>query len=53
MRLPMGDLAGREVRVEILHPAHPWTAASALWDGDGLRVSLPRTPSVLLVRLRA
>ncbi|WP_171114488.1 MULTISPECIES: alpha-galactosidase [unclassified Streptomyces] len=50
----MAHLAAREVRTEILHPSAPG-AGSAVWDGDGdgdgLRVSLPRTPGVLLVRL--
>ncbi|MGX1915806.1 alpha-galactosidase [Streptomyces phaeochromogenes] len=50
LRLPVGHLAGRQVRTEILHPSAP-TAGSAVWDGDGLRVSLPRTPAVLLIRL--
>ncbi|MFD7279214.1 glycoside hydrolase family 36 protein [Streptomyces sp. NPDC059862] len=50
LRLQMGHLAGREVRTEILHPS-AMGAGSAVWDGDGLRVSLPRAPGVLLVRL--
>ncbi len=50
LRLPVGHLAGRQVRTEILHPAAR-TTGSAVWDGDGLRVSLPRTPGVLLIRL--
>lgn len=55
LRLPVGHLAGREVHAEILHPSPaPGAAAgSALWDGDGLRVSLPRTPAAVLVRLVA
>lgn len=52
LRLPVGRLAGREVRAEILHPSAP-AAGSAVWDGEGLRVSLPRTPAVLLIRLTA
>ncbi|MGW0825745.1 alpha-galactosidase [Streptomyces sp. NPDC002845] len=52
LRLPVGHMAGREVRVEVLHPSGP-TAGSARWDGDRLTVSLPRTPGVLLVRLTA
>ncbi|WP_326726721.1 glycoside hydrolase family 36 protein [Streptomyces phaeochromogenes] len=52
LHLPVGHLAGRQVRTEILHPSDP-TAGSAVWDGDGLRVSLPRTPAVLLIRLMA
>ncbi|MEY9996783.1 alpha-galactosidase [Streptomyces sp. V4I8] len=55
LRLPVGHLAGREVRAEILHPSSASASVaadgSAVWDGDGLRVSLPRTPAVLLVRL--
>ena len=52
LRLPVGHLAGRKVRTEIMHPSAP-NAGSAVWDedGDGLRVSLPRTPGVLLIRL--
>ncbi|MEU6228282.1 glycoside hydrolase family 36 protein [Streptomyces sp. NPDC047042] len=50
LRLPIRHLAGREVSTEILHPSAP-TAGSAVWDGEGLRVSLPRTPAVLLIRL--
>lgn len=50
LRLPVGHLAGREVGAEILHPSAQ-TAGSAVWDGDGLRVSLPRTPAALLIRL--
>ncbi len=55
LRLPVGHLAGREVHAEILHPspASGAAAGSALWDGDGLRVSLPRTPAAVLVRLVA
>ncbi|MFG2346910.1 glycoside hydrolase family 36 protein [Streptomyces phaeochromogenes] len=49
LQLPVGNLAGRQVHTEILHPSAP-TAGSAVWDGDGLRVSLPRTPAVLLIR---
>ncbi|MFJ8545035.1 glycoside hydrolase family 36 protein [Streptomyces sp. NPDC093586] len=49
VRLPVPHLAGAEVSAEILHPASP--AGSAVWDGDGLRVSLPHAPGVLLVRL--
>ncbi|MEV0634944.1 alpha-galactosidase [Streptomyces sp. NPDC050619] len=50
LRLPVRHLVDQGVRVEILHPSAP-TAGSAVWDGDGLRVSLPRSPAVLLVRL--
>ncbi|MES5820265.1 alpha-galactosidase [Streptomyces sp. RG80] len=50
LRLPLGHLAGRAVRAEVLHPSGP-EAGAALWDGNALRVSLPRTPGVLLVRL--
>ncbi|MFC8667559.1 glycoside hydrolase family 36 protein [Streptomyces sp. NPDC057199] len=56
LHLPVRHLAGRKVRTEILHPSAP-TAGSAVWEGDGdgtgdgLRVSLPRTPGVLLIRL--
>ncbi|WSU55325.1 alpha-galactosidase [Streptomyces sp. NBC_01092] len=50
LRLPIDHLAHLDVRTEILHPASA-SAGSALWDGDALRVTLPRTPGVLLVRL--
>ncbi|WP_217236795.1 alpha-galactosidase [Streptomyces sp. AC555_RSS877] len=50
LHLPVGHLAGREARADILHPSAAGPG-SAVWDGDGLRVSLPRTPGVLLVRL--
>lgn len=53
VRLRLGHLADGEVRTvhtEILHPSAPG-AGSAVWDGRGLRVSLPRTPSALLIRL--
>ncbi|MFJ9583306.1 alpha-galactosidase [Streptomyces acidicola] len=55
VRLRLGHLAGgegRTVRTEILHPSAP-VAGSAVWDGDDLRVSLPRTPTALLIRLDA
>ncbi|MEV0218381.1 alpha-galactosidase [Streptomyces sp. NPDC050704] len=57
IRLPVGHLAGRQVSAEILHPSPSpspspsRTVGSTEWDGDGLRVSLPRTPGVLLIRL--
>jgi alpha-galactosidase len=44
--LPIGHLAGRRIGAKVLHGS-----GSAAWDGDALRVSLPRTPGVLLVRL--
>jgi alpha-galactosidase len=52
--LPLGHLAGRDVGPEILHPS-AGSGGSAVWDRDGhtLRVSLPRTPTALLIRLRA
>ncbi|MFE9020885.1 alpha-galactosidase [Streptomyces sp. NPDC007808] len=50
LRLPVSHLAGREVRTEILHPSAP-ASGTAVWDGDGLRVRLPRAPGVLLIRL--
>ncbi|WP_128436558.1 alpha-galactosidase [Streptomyces cyaneus] len=52
LHVPVRHLADGEVRAEILHPSSAPTG-SAVWDGDGLRVSLPRTPGVLLVRLTA
>ncbi|GAB2729251.1 glycoside hydrolase family 36 protein [Streptomyces bullii] len=50
LRLPVPHAAGREVRAEILHPSGP-AAGSAVRDDEGLVVSLPRTPGVLLIRL--
>ncbi|MBC2900254.1 glycoside hydrolase family 36 protein [Streptomyces cupreus] len=50
LRLPIAYLAGRTVRPDILHPARPG-AGSADWDGTALRVSVPHTPGVLLIRL--
>ncbi|MGW2384116.1 alpha-galactosidase [Streptomyces sp. NPDC001658] len=52
LRLPVRHLAGRQVTAEVLHPSAPG-GGTAVWDGDGLRVSLPATPAVLLVRLRS
>jgi alpha-galactosidase len=49
VRFPVPHLTGADVSAEILHPSR--TAGSAHWDGNGLRVSLPRTPGVLLIRL--
>ncbi|MDX3224457.1 alpha-galactosidase [Streptomyces sp. ME19-01-6] len=50
--LPLGHLAGREVEVEVLHPAAA-SGGEARWDaGRGeLAVALPRTPMALLLRL--
>ncbi|GKQ37857.1 glycoside hydrolase family 36 protein [Streptomyces sp. A012304] len=48
--LPVPHLTGREVHAEILHPSAP-TTGKADWTADGLRVSLPHAPGVLLVRL--
>ncbi|MEU8846581.1 hypothetical protein AB0C70_10155 [Streptomyces sp. NPDC048564] len=50
--LPVGHLAGREVSADILHPSSV-SPGSAVWSRGGLRVSLPCTPAVLLVRLVA
>ncbi len=50
--LPLRHLTGRHVRVDILHPSSS-AAGSALWDGDRLRVSMPRAPGMLLIRLNA
>nr|WP_257003595.1 alpha-galactosidase [Streptomyces sp. SA15] len=49
LHVPVEHL-GDEVCAEILHPSAA-TAGAAVWDGNGLRVSLPRTPGVLLIRL--
>jgi alpha-galactosidase len=51
LRLSIRRLAGSEVTAEILHPLR--TSGSAAWDGDGLKVSLPDVPGVLLIRLTA
>jgi alpha-galactosidase len=45
--LPIAHLAGREVRVDVLHGA----VGPVAWDGAALRVTLPRAPAVLLTRL--
>ncbi|WP_405879610.1 alpha-galactosidase [Streptomyces sp. NBC_01384] len=49
--LPVGNLAGREVEVDILHEAAVSPVGPVEWDGAALRVTLPEAPSVLLVRL--
>ncbi|WP_443729043.1 glycoside hydrolase family 36 protein [Streptomyces adelaidensis] len=55
VRFPIQHLAGRggPVRAEILHPSAARAESAAVWDraGGELRVSLPRTPGVLLIRL--
>ncbi|WP_243745032.1 glycoside hydrolase family 36 protein [Streptomyces hainanensis] len=49
--LPLPELAGRPARVEVLHPAaSPGTAAWSAGAGS-LTVSLPRTPTALLLRI--
>ncbi|MEH0426987.1 alpha-galactosidase [Streptomyces stelliscabiei] len=57
VRLPVAHLAepGTPVRVEILHPSTARTQAKAVWEpGAGaLRVTVPRAPGVLLLRLTA
>ncbi|MEU9187543.1 alpha-galactosidase [Streptomyces sp. NPDC048484] len=69
IRVPVEHLAGRAVNAEILHPsptpsqppapssalsvAGSPSTGSAVWDGGGVRVLLPRTPGVLLIRLTA
>ncbi len=50
LRVPLRHLAGRTVHADVLHPSSP-EAGRAAWDGDGLTVSLPRTPGALLIRL--
>ncbi|MFG2133734.1 alpha-galactosidase [Streptomyces sp. NPDC048751] len=50
LRLPLGDLAGREVHAEILHPSAA-TTGPVVRDADALRVSLTSAPGVVLVRL--
>ncbi|WP_406199286.1 alpha-galactosidase [Streptomyces europaeiscabiei] len=55
VRLPVRHLAGRgaTVRTEILHPSAARADSAAVWDpaAGALRVSMPRTPRVLLIRL--
>ncbi|WP_371584100.1 alpha-galactosidase [Streptomyces sp. NBC_01314] len=55
VRLPVRHLAGRgaTVRTEILHPSAARADSTAVWDpaAGELRVSVPRTPRVLLIRL--
>ncbi|UJV46521.1 alpha-galactosidase [Streptomyces sp. AMCC400023] len=55
VRLPVAHLAGRggAVRAEILHPSAARAEATAVWDPTAgeLRVSVPRTPATLLLRL--
>ncbi|MGW4870582.1 alpha-galactosidase [Streptomyces chartreusis] len=51
LRLSIAHLVDREARVQILHPSSA-PAGSVVRDEDGaLRVTMPRTPGVLLVRL--
>ncbi|MEO3754448.1 alpha-galactosidase [Streptomyces sp. B6B3] len=49
--LPLPELRGRDLAVEVLHPALP--AGEATWSaGSGeLSVALPRTPTAVLLRL--
>lgn len=57
--LPIGHLADRDARTEILHPSAAYAdtgtgaGTGAVWSraGGELRVTVPRTPGVLLVRL--
>ncbi|NEE18897.1 alpha-galactosidase [Streptomyces sp. SID7499] len=50
LRIPVRHLAGGEIRVDVLHPSSA-DAGAAVWDGEGLTVSMPRTPGALLIRL--
>ncbi|MFD5234510.1 alpha-galactosidase [Streptomyces qaidamensis] len=50
LHIPVRHLAGRDVRVDVLHPSSA-DADGAAWGGEGLTVSVPRTPGVLLIRL--
>ncbi|MGW0867952.1 alpha-galactosidase [Streptomyces sp. NPDC002611] len=50
LRVPLRHLAGRAVRAEVLHPTMAG-AGRAVWEGDGLSVTVPRTPGALLIRL--
>jgi alpha-galactosidase len=51
LTVPIPHLTGSGVLAEILHPSAP--AGTAIWyaDRSALTVSLPRTPTALLVRL--
>ncbi|MDT7839971.1 alpha-galactosidase [Streptomyces justiciae] len=50
LTLPVGHLTGRAAHAEILHPTDD-SVGTAVWDGDAVRVSVPRAPGVVLVRL--
>ncbi|QWB28548.1 MULTISPECIES: alpha-galactosidase [Streptomyces] len=50
LRVPLRHLAGRAVRAEVLHPTMAG-AGRAVWQGDVLSVTVPRTPGALLIRL--
>ena len=50
LHIPVRHLAGRALRADVLHPSSA-DAGRAVWDGEGLTVSVPRTPGVLLIRL--
>ncbi|MGW6547999.1 glycoside hydrolase family 36 protein [Streptomyces massasporeus] len=50
LRIPVRHLAGRDVRADVLHPSSAG-AGGAVWDGERLTVSVPRTPGALLIRL--
>ncbi|GHG99985.1 alpha-galactosidase [Streptomyces lanatus] len=51
LELTLDHLAGRDARVEILHPSSAPAGSAVRDDGGRLRVTLPRTPGVLLLRL--
>ncbi|MFC9684774.1 alpha-galactosidase [Streptomyces sp. NPDC056948] len=50
LHVPLRHLADRTVRADVLHPSSP-DAGRVTWNGDGLTVSVPRTPGALLIRL--
>ncbi|MET8976793.1 alpha-galactosidase [Streptomyces sp. NPDC004539] len=50
LRVPVAHLAGSAVRAEVLHPSAVGSGA-AVWEGEGVRVSVGGVPGVLLVRL--
>ncbi|WP_435281758.1 alpha-galactosidase [Streptomyces koelreuteriae] len=50
LRVPLRHLGGRAVRAEVLHPTMAG-AGRAVWEGDGLSVTVPRAPGALLIRL--
>ncbi|MBC7723484.1 MAG: alpha-galactosidase [Burkholderiaceae bacterium] len=48
LAIPFPRWAGRDFRYEVLFPTH---ATAPVWTGDALAVTLPRSPSAVLLRL--